>query len=242
MIEVIVSERLASIGVRRDDVFRKYYKFGSENVARVEFRCATNAYRAGVPSPEPLGFGYSVERGLYYCDFKHLELQRIGSDDFSRDFFYEIAELANTLQEVKIRVPQESWSRYLRVCREVINWLPKKNQRNVLSFIDEIETESPAAFVHGDFSLENIGRDVATGKLILFDFQDACCGLPGWDLAYFLSSIPWRSVPVQMLDRRIEVYIKAITAIKFARGLRKGHEVRTRRDNFAHWWNTEEWN
>ena len=67
--------------------------------------------------------------------------------------------------------------------RDLINWL----KTNGIALTETFGSE-PATLLHGDFRLDNLCFDDATGEVVLFDWQTMLAGPGASDLAYFISS------------------------------------------------------
>jgi len=67
--------------------------------------------------------------------------------------------------------------------RDLVGWLRK----NGIALTERFGAE-PATLLHGDFRLDNICFDDATGEIVLFDWQTMLAGPGASDLAYFISA------------------------------------------------------
>ncbi len=69
--------------------------------------------------------------------------------------------------------------------REKLAWL-EKHDLDVMRALGG----PPWTIVHGDFRLDNMFFDDASGEIVLFDWQGPARGLGAFDVAYFLSACP----------------------------------------------------
>ena len=66
--------------------------------------------------------------------------------------------------------------------------------------------DEPATLLHGDFRLDNICFDDASGEVVLFDWQTMLAGPGASDLAYFISATLPGDADESQVDELIDVY------------------------------------
>ena len=231
-----LEERPASVGCRKKDVFRKYYRFADGSVALDELRKSVAAFSAGVSCPEPLGVGFSEDIGMHYCDFRYHAFERLDACDLSSTDWAFLQEQLSLIHAARIDGIRGDWQDYLERNSVWVERLPQEIRAEMNEGMDRLRKMAVTCFSHCDFSLANMARDQETGRIMIFDFQDACVAVPGWDWAYFLASIPWECAARFSPDACTVELIRIASAIKLARGLRKGKDLSSRLRIFNHWW------
>ena len=236
--EEIIEERPASFGYRRGNIFRKYYKYASLAEAEKEAENARVAHVAGVFCPRHIEFGYSKERNMFFNDFQFHNIRKLNVYELSENDWNEIKHFLSSMPKMSVNVPfgQTYYFRQMQSALAQYSSLLSNDLQELMSFAGCQISEK---FMHGDFSLENIGRDLSSGKLILFDFQSSGNGPVGWDWAYMLASCPWQVAEPLLDDASTLPFVKIISALKYARGIRKNFELELRRENYEHWIQTK---
>jgi thiamine kinase-like enzyme len=85
--------------------------------------------------------------------------------------------------------------------RDLIGWL---KQHGIT--LTETFSKEPATLLHGDFRLDNICFDDATGDVVLFDWQTMLAGPAASDLAYFISATLPGDENEDRVDELIDTY------------------------------------
>ena len=238
MRENVIVERPASLGCRVGNVFRKYYKYADENVARMELCNARTAFLGGVPCPEPIDMGYSKLRRMHYCEFRFHKLEKIDPGQLALSERQTLSMVYQRISSVRCNrfVGGGGWAKYVSCLEKTLPYVPERERSAVEKGLDGLRRMPNDCFVHGDFSLVNIARDGETGKLMVFDFQDACRGVRDWDWAYFLASVPVDVAEEWKPGRRVRELMRIVSAVKLARARRKNFEIGLRTEIFDHWW------
>lgn len=233
--EDFICERGKSICFKIGSVFRKYHKYYDETVGIFENKIATELLRNNINTPEPLGFGFSKDRQMSYTDFRFHRIKKINPYELDSNLLKISIELLDKFPANIYCC--ESWgNRYLPELYQQIDSGQIKQKAEAKAILDYLKLYPERTFIHGDYSFENIGIDIDSNKIIVFDFIDSCIGIKDWDIAYLLGSIPYEKVPITYLTNHILKMIKLITAIKYIRGLRKNLEVPERKANYEYWW------
>lgn len=232
--EEIIEERPASLGCRRGSIFRKYYKYASLAETEKEAENARIVHAAGIFCPQHIELGYSKERNMFFNDFQFHNISKLNVYELSGNDWTEIKHFLSSMPKMSVNVPfgQTCYFQQIRSALAQYSCMLSNELQELMSFTGCQISEK---FMHGDFSLENIGRDLSTGKLILFDFQSSGNGPAGWDRAYMLASCPWQVAEPLLRDTRILPFVKIISALKYARGIRKNYELELRKENYEHW-------
>jgi thiamine kinase-like enzyme len=85
--------------------------------------------------------------------------------------------------------------------RDLIGWLKQHGIK-----LTETFSKEPATLLHGDFRLDNICFDDATGDVVLFDWQTMLAGPAASDLAYFISATLPGDENEDRVDELIDTY------------------------------------
>ena len=236
--EEFLCERGGSVCFRLGDVFRKYYKHGSGQDAKREGEYSRAFEAFGLNTPRYFGSGFSAEKKMYYSDFQYREFQKLSPEMLKKK---SVTGQIKDVLEVMRSQPACSedgvqyWKKfYLKDLRQGLSYLDQ--ERHLEALLGQLERATEFTYMHGDFSLENIGVERSTGKIIVYDFQMSGAGVRDWDEAYFLSSIPCEYAPFfdNGAGRNVEL-VRLITAVKLGRGIRKQFQVEERKKNFAYW-------
>ena len=241
MKENVIVERPASLGCRVGNVFRKYYKYADENAALTELRNARTAFLGDVPCPEPMDVGYSKSRRMYYCEFRFHKLEKIDPRQLTLSERQSIRMIYQGMSSVRCNhfIGGGGWAKYVSGLEKTLSYVPEWVRSALATELDALRRMPNDSFTHGDFSLVNIARDGETGKMMVFDFQDACMGVRDWDWAYFLASVPVDVAEEWKPDRSVRELMRIVSAVKLARARRKNAEVGFRTEIFDHWWRGE---
>ena len=235
--EYFLCERRSSICVRRGAVFRKYDKYRNAEKLRREFAAAQRFFAMGIPTPEPIRCGLTDDQRPY-VEFVYHEMAHLQSAESFQAalpifrFWQEVAEAASN--DV---CGSDADAFYVADLDFGLSFLPEKEQSEAKQILCNIlcENEGNCVYVHGDMSLDNIGQDDRTGKLLLYDFGSAAKFCRSWDMAYLFASVPsaWVSRPV---PSALVPMIRLAAAVKLGRGIRKQQEVGNRTKIFQDWW------
>lgn len=85
--------------------------------------------------------------------------------------------------------------------RDLVGWL----RNNGIELTERFGAE-PATLLHGDFRLDNICFDDATGEIVLFDWQTMLAGPGASDLAYFISATLPEDTEEAEVNELIDLY------------------------------------
>lgn len=235
--EYFLCERRSSICIRRGTVFRKYDKYRNAEKLQREFAAAQRFFAMGIPAPEPIRYGLTDDKRPYvefvYHEMKHL--QNVKSFQKALPLFCSWQEIVEAASDDACGSDADAF--YVEDLRFGLSFLPEREQAEAKRILHEVlhENEGHCVYVHGDMSLDNIGKDDRTGELLLYDYGNSAKFCRSWDMAYLFASIPSTWVP-RPIPSSLAPMILLATAVKLGRGLRKQQEVEERRKIFRDWW------
>lgn len=232
--EELLCERRSTISYKDGKIFRKYYKYANEDDLVSEMNCSIMANESGVYCPKFIKYDYSNEKKMLYSEFEYVNILYIDRHNVSE----EIIKMALAVIDSMPMIQQEKKIDNLKLVDEinfVAGFLPSGDKPKYVELGNKVLNRKSEILIHGDYSFENIGWDKDHNKLIVFDFQNSCGGICGWDKAYLMASIPNKKFYHLIPESDYEL-IKLIAAIKYGRGIRKGIEIEERRAIYEYWW------
>ena len=236
--EEFICERGKSVCYKDGNIFRKYHKYSNESTVIKEGLISLNMSKLGIPTPRYKGYDYSQEKQMFYSEYQYHEIIKIEKVSITVNLLNKCISIINNIQLENDKTYKWEDDYLPNICR-IIQYMPKEAQNESKKILRELKGSTKRKYIHGDYSFENIGVDKKNNQLIVFDFHDSCLGIQNWDLAYLLSSIPYYISREFCKDKQTFKLLKLITAVKYARGLRKNFEIKERKSNYDYWWNTK---
>ena len=232
--EEFLNERRSTISYKDNNIFRKYYKYASEEEIQKEKEVALLAYENGIHTPKFLNMSYSSTKKMFYSEFEFVEIKSLDKKYIDKRIISEAIEIIDKMPHATT-YGFTCQCQYIDELYQVEEYIPERNRPEYRQLIEKIHTRGDDRIIHGDYSFENIALDIKKSKLIIFDFQNACVGPKEWDKAYLLATVHNKEF-YSLVSKRMKDMIKIIVAMKYGRGIRKGFEIGERRHIYEYWW------
>lgn len=216
-----------SRGYRKENEFIKELIYYEPVSAHREIKASQAAYAYGIKTPRYL---YTSNVGSLRMHFEWETIIPIHNKTVS-SIFPSILEIIETLQTIEWVENDHYWEKSL--LNDFLNAFSyvEEERDECMSLIMNLE---PTVFIHGDFSLQNIG--LVNEALCVYDFQHGCLGPKNWDLHYLAATLsPSLCTQLRLSDREKRI-ICAIAAIKLGRAIRKNsHDIRIKQTIYRQW-------
>lgn len=221
-------------------------KSGSLLIKRFKYYVPQAAHREAMASEAALLNGINTPRFLrtnddgivlenvyeYHCFSSILDPMIIVEND---GLLCQLIRLIQLLNNVNWRCTDTYWKNFLiGEFSDAMSYV----QEDCRCYIAYINKLIPECFIHGDFTIQNLGLE--NGGLIVYDFQHGALGPKGWDKAYFASTIHPKFISHMHLIAEECMMAEVIAAIRLGRSIRKkSNDISERNELFQLWkrWN-----
>ncbi len=242
--ELLVEKRPYSISYREGNIFRKYYRFAAKSQAVREGKFTEIFKNMDIRTPQYLLTEYNADKKMYYNEYEFVNMLTIQADDIYRESIYiRIVDVLNKInsQVVMCNDNSEFWGNiYSEEIRKSIALVHEFTGDRIDSKVVSILDLPITKYIHGDFSLDNIGIEMNSQRLTLYDYQLSCKGPDFWDTAYFIASLPIQNAKYFFDKYKYKTdyllyMIKLVSCLRLGRSLRSGRKVGERVENYNYW-------
>ena len=236
--EFVIFERRQSVCCRDGEIFRKYFKYANKQAAEHEGRYSRLYENLGINTPHFLRTGFSSARGLYFNDYRYMNLQPLNEANVDEKLPQRVLAILNRASAAKPSADGEDfWNQHYRAdLLFALGILKNCAAIDVEPLLQEVLGQEVSVVMHGDFSLSNMA--LVDDELYLYDFASAGCSPKWWDFGYFIASLsPHWGLKLYEPFRHVNLLacIKLAAAVKFGRSLRKREKVAERQTIFKYW-------
>lgn len=216
MTRQIIRNGLWSKAYRDGNEFIKEYKFYAPDMIDREEAASKASFQAGIPTPKFI----RLEKDCDSCKaiFQYLPMETLSTDFVCKSVIYQkqILSIAKGFTNVKWSKDDRYW--YDELLKEFVYEL-SFIEEDTSDIIDFLKRLIPDTFIHGDFSLDNLG--IYNDTVYVYDFQHGSWGPSGWDRSYLAGTMGFKESTFLNLDSQEQKMAYAISAIRLGRGLKK---------------------
>ncbi len=240
--EQLLLERRQSICYKRGDIFRKYLKYGKEENILREKIFSEHFKNLGINTPTFQKYGYSQERHLFYIDYEYKNIKNLDNNDFDKNNLKDVVDIiktVTTLNYINYYGLSYWYKEYIPSLQTAAKYVDMNYGTHICENIQGLKAKDVSVAMHGDLTFENIGIDRENQKIIIFDFGNAGCSIPYWDIAYLIgsSNLKYSKFLYELSPVKTTILncILIVSAVRLGRSIRKKEDITEKEKSFIYW-------